>query len=268
MKGLTIAVVCVSLVLSPFAISAGPVGGKKTKTLTPLQRYAKLTSKVSGIHLKMTVVLLDKGVQRSTGDAELWGDKKNDRYAFEVNITKTRRDRVQVRSEGCIHRNGETIKWRRRDGQLTSARKRKRAKDAKLPAYVDDLDPLAFIYDGFYGYKLLAQDITLKPQKPPQHEKDGLTWYLVSEVKHKERSKFQKTMRLERVSLWLGFSPKDGWIHGLVFKEASDNDVGILKVTKLELNPNLKGAFDIPADVKAKLDEREERMKLKIAPAE
>ena len=247
------------LVLWPLAISGKPVGDRERKPLGPLQKYAKLTSKVAGIHLKMTIVLLDGGVKRSAGDAELWGDKKSGRYAFEVNITRTRGDRVSVRSEGCIRTNGETVKWRRRDGRLTSARKRKQAKDAKLPAYVDDLDPLCFIYDGLYGYKMLAREITLKPDKPPQHEKDGLRWYLVEAVKHKERTAFQKAMRLDRVSLWLGFSPEDGWIHGLVFKEKSDNDLGVLKITKLDLKPDLKGAFDLPADVKALLDEREEK---------
>ncbi|MFW6158610.1 MAG: hypothetical protein ACOC8E_04560 [Planctomycetota bacterium] len=54
-------------------------------------------------------------------------------------------------------------------------------------------------------------------------------------------------------TIWLGLSPATGWPMRHVVRGESIDFVG--RVKRIDLTPRLRGVFDVPDDVRAKLEE-------------
>lgn len=245
------------------AISLGlkDTGPPKSKGL--LDKYAKLASKVESVHVVVTLRVTEDGALEMSGAGDLWAESKTGRYASRFRITVMDKDWTSTHAEHAIHTDEGTVAWETTDGKLQHVEKRVRAEKAKLPQYVKDLNPLCFIYDGLCGYKALAEGVELKRDAAPAGGNDRLDWFAVQKQEEGQETEFYDEMDLEVVTLWLGFSPKDGLIHSLVFRQDDgkdgDNMLGVMEITDIDLNPDLEGVFAPPADVAAELATKPEQ---------
>lgn len=240
------------------ALSDGAFGAETTPE-GPLPKYGKMTSKTKAVCVEMDSLVTEKGVEIIRAVARMWGDAATNRYAYRYTYARTDGGRTWTVEMGVLLTAGAAARWKIADGEVVSASRLPKAADAKVPLYARQIGPLAAVFDGLHGYPLLARELVLKPEPPPGHRKDGLDWFRAQKAEGGTAA-FHRQFGLDYGSVWLGFSPKDGWVHSVAFVSAggeADRMGTVSKLKRIDLRPALKGVFELPDKVKAKLAEHE-----------
>jgi len=233
--------------------------GAETTPEGPLAKYGKMTSKTKAVRVEMDSLVTEKGVEIIRAVARMWGDAGTNRYAYRYTYARTDGDRTSTVEMGVLLTADTAARWKIVDGEVVSASSLPKAADAKVPLYARQIGPLAAVFDGLYGYPLLARELLLKPELPPGHQKDGLDWFRAQKAEGGTAA-FHRQFGLDYGSVWLGFSPRDGWVHSAAFVSAggeADRMGTVSKLKRIDLKPGLKGVFELPDKVKAKLAEHE-----------
>ena len=248
-KAMSVAIVCLAL--------AGLALAEDAKTTGPLDAFAKLTSgtKTARIEIKLTGKMDDVEAHGAVSFA--WDTDKGLYRIDAVGEVDENGKKREVRSHINCGPDG-TVTWEEgKDARGHANRAQERKTEPGKFVVLRDLGPALPFVDAAFGYPHLSADTVLKPAKSPLGDKDGLQWLQV-QPKEGDKSAFLRAMydSDNLNDLWIGFSAKTGWPMALVIR-GKDADV-TLTATDVNTKPDLKGVFDLPADVKAQLEHKQD----------
>lgn len=200
------------------------------------------------------------GGEAFNGTAEIWFDRDQGLYRLHISLTVVARGKAEE-VEAHIYVSPErTVYWEREGRKERNPKQRALKTEAgaepafeKL-AHNGDVGGLMVPYvDAAFGFKRLRTEANMEAAESPLAEKDELRWYELKERPDAHRGLVQELNMLgDKARVWLGVSPETGW----PMKHAVRGEKGgafTFTLTKVDAKPDLKGVFDLPAEVKAKL---------------
>ena len=239
-------------------ISAGCASMDKTTVHGLLGRYGVGTSRPAKVCIDMTIEAA-MGDARQHDVCKMWFDVEQGRYLLVRDSTQEERGRTQQVKSGLLGSAAGEVFWAWRNGRLSTVRRL----DSPLftigafPIY-QDLGPFVVLFDAFAGYPSLRRGPKLMGGAPAGVKPDDLDWFLVQKPVYGEDSPFgQAVSGGKQGSVWLGFDPKTGWVRGIVFHGYTRRaESAVISITRADTKPDLAGVFELPAEVKAKLKEK------------
>ena len=197
------------------------------------------------------------GEVRSEGTVKVWLDPGRGLYRVSVAVRMVTRNKEEDIEIHFVLTPKEAAGWRIEDGSVDETNIYAKTKPGQPPILENGhhisglLIPFA---EAAFGYKRIKKELVMEKAKSPLPQPDKLKWHEVKPKNKENKTPFFKCLALSQgTRVWLGLSPKTGWPMQHVIRSKNDGEA-VFKVTKLDLKANLKGAFAIPADVKAKLD--------------
>lgn len=223
----------------------------------PIEPFAKLTRDTKAARAETAIELAhperDLGIEMT---GTLWLDVATGRMRVRAVITK---GEEAGKGATILLRPDGLVRWRwTKDGPTDVSRDLKRTARPGQLKPSDDLAPVNPLLDAALGYPHLAREATLVKTTSPLKQKDELVWVEVRRKPGLEHTVFFRStfLRAPGARLLVGFSGKTGW--PMAWQIRTDALTFTLRVTKLDLGPDLDGAFDIADDVRATLEQKEE----------
>ena len=247
-----------ALVLGVVLVSGVAIGGKeKTDSGASKRRWP---AKAEKVYVEMTFSGRegDKAdSDRFAGSAKVWLDTRRGLYRIAAVLTRTDNGREEaveahllLSPEGCVT-------WETEKDKLERVRRRDLKSTPGEPPHLEKVHEVAGIMIPFveaaFEYKRLKTELVMERSKPPVPQADELRWHQIKKKGEKASKLFRRLTLFSDGNVWLGLSPKTGWPMKHVARTEKGKEA-IFSVTKLDLKADLKGAFELPAGVKAALE--------------
>jgi hypothetical protein len=157
----------------------------------------------------------------------------------------------------------EGVVWSAAEGNIDriDQYKTRKAPRGKCPV-LQRMGTVMFLVDAMFGYARLETETTLTRANSPLGKQDDLDWFEVSRPAGDDTGLFYATMASEALAsrMWVGLSPKTGWPVKQVWKTRREKVKGqvtlIFTVTRVDTKPDLRAVFELPPNVKAKLNKK------------
>ena len=244
------------LLVVPLLLSGIAVKDKAT-TDGGIDKYAKLTRGTEKAYLEMKMdVALEQEKMRMTGEVKFWLDTKRGLYRLSATAQVVEEGKTQTMEAQILFSPEGQVVWNLVDGVAGEPRRDRRQKTVPGKCkLLSDMGPLVAFVDAAFGYERISKEVVLKRAEPPLKEKDKLHWFEVTPDPEVKKSDLFKLLCTEEdfTKVWLAFSPETGWPMKYVLR-GEDAEV-VIRVTKVDLKANLKGVFELPAEVKEKLED-------------
>ncbi|MFW6158611.1 MAG: hypothetical protein ACOC8E_04565 [Planctomycetota bacterium] len=234
---------------------AGPAPGAEADV--PIERFAKLTRETRAVRAETAMELAHPERDLETAmTGTLWLDVETGRVRVRAIITK---GEEAGKGATILLRPDGLVRWRwTRDGPTDVWRDLKRTARPGQLKPSEGLAPVNPLLDAALGYPHLAREATLTKAAPPPEQAGDLVWVAARRKPGVEKSTFfgPAFLRTPGAKLLVGFSQKTGW--PMAWEIRTDAVTFTLRVTQLDLGPDLDAVFDIPDEVRAKLEQKEE----------
>ena len=209
----------------------------------------------------------DPNPHRYTGSVGIWFDKAQGLYRMRIAMTVTRKNKVETREAQFTLNPESCTVWEKKAERIHNARKvelktpaGQQPKFEQLPGGAREVGAVMVPFvDATFGYKRLKSEAVMEKADSPLTDRDDLRWH---QVKKKEDDKGELVKRLglyNDASIWLGISADTDWPVKYVVRGKRGETI-TFTVTKTNTNPDLKGVFDLPAEVKAELEKGQEKL--------
>jgi hypothetical protein len=197
-----------------------------------------------------------------TYTVNFWVDTEKKQYKTHAAITISAPDTNEPaeQPQGTVLFTPEmSVQWKTEYGSIQDVKKRKSVitdgKPNDKEGMMSQMMLELFFVDALFGYPDLKNHAMLIPTDSPLPDKDDLQWFELKDIpkEGEEDSPFREALWADGDvdSILAGFSPDTGWPMALLFKGKRLS--GTLRVTAIDLKPDLTGVFDLPPEVKAKM---------------
>ena len=199
------------------------------------------------------------------GTAEIWFDRDQGLYRLHVTLKIAEGAADGKPQDGEVHvivSPERVVLWERQGREQRKPKQHALKTEAGAEPLLEEIqlgDLGSFIVpyvDAVFGFKRLKTEAKMEASESPLAGKDELRWY---EVKPRDDAQDGLARTIGkfggRTRVWLGVSPATGWPMSYVARGVN-GDEAKSTLTKVDTNPDLKGVFDLPAEVKAKLEEK------------